>query len=496
MVPFAHSHPTLRDVAATASFLAEPPHQAHSVQFYEEPDSLFENVARFLSAGLEAGDRVLVIATAIHEGRITQRLGAQVLSRAIARGHIVLLDAHQTLEKVMVGETVDADRFHELIGRVIGDLRGDGPDVRVRAFGEMVDVLWKASSWNAALRLEELWDEACRQHDFSVMCAYALGPDAADAGAARFAEVCERHSHVIRSDDRADVANEASTRRNGETLEQRIRALETELHHRKGLELALRHALRDRSRIEAELRESVHREREARTKAEENDAFKEQFLAILGHDLRNPLNTILTTSRLMIMRRELAPESTKRIDRVIVSGVRMQRMIEQILDVTSDRLDDGIRITRDPDVDVAALASSVLDELRASHPGCKVDVVVDGPCIASIDTGRIEQVLRNLLGNAFVHGDPEKAVRLKILASPQVVSIEVHNFGPVIEDAERALLFEPFKRSRKAKGRSDGLGLGLYISRRIVNAHGGTLDMRSAPDEGTTFRVTLPRDLQ
>lgn len=485
-----HSQPVF---PATAGLLADPPQQAHSVHFYEKPDTLFEHVARFLGGGLESGDRLIVIATAAHAGNIVGRLDPSAVSAALAAKRLFLFDAHETLGKFIVGDEVDADLFHALLERLIADARDGAPDARVRAYGEMVGVLWHSGRSSAALRLEEMWGDASRRHDFTLLCAYAMGHFYGEANGARFLEVCDRHTHVIGSDDEPDAF---SPPREEQTLEERLRAVETELQHRKWLEVALRQALRDRSRVEAELRESVRRERDARTKAEENDAFKEQFLAVLGHDLRNPLNTILTTARLMIMRGELAPESSKRLDRVIASGVRMQRMIEQILDVTSDNLDDGIRVTPEPAQDVSAIATAAVEELRAASPTRKVDVVVDGPCTASIDGPRLGQVLRNLVGNAIAHGDPEKPVRLTIAARPQALTIEVHNFGPPIADEERALLFEPFKRSRKSKGRSDGLGIGLYISRRIVNAHGGSLDVDSTSDRGTTFRVTLPRERQ
>ncbi len=498
MVSSVHSKPALPHEAVTASFVADPPQQAHLVQFYEEPDALFETVARFLSGGLDSGDRVLVIATAAHRDSIRARLDPAIVSRALAAEQITLLDAHETLGEIMVGETVEAALFHGLLERVVAGLRARAPNARVRAYGEMVDVLWHTGRPSAALRLEELWGEASQRHDLSLLCAYAMGHFDDESDPAGFAGLCDRHTHVIRSDQGPPSAAESvPSLREYDTVEQRILSLEAELRHRKGLEAALRQALRERSRVEAELRESVHREREARTKAEENDAFKEQFLAILGHDLRNPLNTILTTSRLMIMRGELSPESAKRLDRVIASGVRMQRMIEQILDVTSDRLDDGIHVALDPAQDVAALASPIVDELRAAHPNRKIELVVDGPCVATVDGARLEQVLRNLLGNAIAHGDAEKPVHVGIAArANETLTIDVHNAGPPIDHDERALLFEPFKRSRKSKGRSEGLGLGLYISQRIVNAHGGTLEVDSSADGGTNFRVTLPRTWQ
>ncbi|MCW5835294.1 MAG: HAMP domain-containing histidine kinase, partial [Labilithrix sp.] len=276
-------------------------------------------------------------------------------------------------------------------------------------------------------------------------------------------------------------------------LEDRMRSLETELRHRRGLEVALREALRERGRVEAELRESVSRERAARATAEENDRFKEQFLAILGHDLRNPLNTILTTARLMILRGELAQESARRLERVITSGVRMQRMIEQILDVTCDRLSGGVPIAREPAQDVAAVVSKVIEDALQTHPTARVEQQVDGPCTAAVDSERLGQVLRTLVGNAIVHGASDSPVRVRIVARADAVRIEVHNGGPPIDPADRALLFEPFKRSRKSKGPSEGLGLGLYIAERIVRAHDGALEVESSAEGGTLFRITLPR---
>ena len=494
MAPSVHSQRGFPDGTTTTRLLADPPQQAHSVHFYETPEALFEKVARFLGGGLDSGDRVLVVATASHRESITERLDPELVSRAIATKQLALLDAHETLEAIMVGDAVDTDHFHRMLDRVVSDLRGGAAGTRVRAYGEMVDVLWRTGRSSAALRLEEAWGDAIERHDFALLCAYAMGHFYGEANMAGLSAVCDRHTHVVG----ASPAPEESVPsiQDDASVEERIRSLEAELRHRKGLEAALRKALHDRSCVEAELRDSIGREREAREKAEQSDAFKEQFIAILGHDLRNPLNTILTTARLMLMRGELPADSSRRLDRVVVSGVRMQRMIEQILDVTSDRLDDGIHIAVDPAQDVGALAATVVDEARAANPRTTIDLVVDGPCIATVDGQRFEQVLRTLVGNALAHGDASRPVRVLVLARSDTLAIEVHNFGPPIEEEERAFLFEPLKRSRKSKGRSEGLGLGLYISQRIAHAHGGALDVETSDERGTTFRLTIPRTRQ
>ena len=485
---------TSREGSATTQLLTDPPRFTHAVQFYEEPESLYDAVVTFLGAGIDAGDRLLVIATPQHREAFLQGIDRAAAARALASGQITLLDAHETLAKFMVGDEVDPDLFREMLDRAIAKLRADAPDVRIRAFGEMVDVLWRDGKASAALRLEELWDKACRKHSLSLLCAYVMGNFYRETDAQGFASVCEGHTHVIPTEACGRLDEPYARLREISLLQQRTRSLEAELHHRKGLETALREALRDRSRVEAELRESVRREREARARAEENDAFKEEFLNVLGHDLRNPLNTILTTARLMVMRGELAPESHKRLDRMVAAGVRMQRMIEQILDATRDRLSEGIPIECDEPRDLVPLVSQVVADARTSRPGRTILLAADGDCRASVDGERIEQVFRNLVSNAVAHGDPERPVRVTVEAGASVVRVEVHNDGPPIAPDVRALLFDPLERRRKTVGRSDGLGLGLYISKRIVRAHGGEIEVDSTEEAGTTFRVTLPRD--
>jgi signal transduction histidine kinase len=480
ITPF-HLRP--RDPQPPADVLAEPSTTSHAVVFYEDPSTLFESVAAFFKGGLDADERVVAITTAAHRGGITSRLGLATMAHATATGQLVWLDAHETLERFMNGSEVDVDRFRELIGGIVRDLRAKAPGARIRAFGEMVDVLWRAGSSNAALRLEDLWNDVSQQHSFGLLCAYGMGC----FDGASYAQICAKHSHVFPSSTKGDGHTPAEG-----ALEDRVRTLEVELHHRKGLEIALREALRDRSRVERELRESISREREARSKAEENDHFKEKFLAVLGHDLRNPLNTILTTTRLMLMRAELPEESAKRLERVVSSGVRMQRMIEQILDATCDHLEGCVRIVRDPAEDLTTIVAKVVDAARLAHPARKLQLFTGGVCRTSVDRERIVQVLRTLVGNALTHGTPEQPVRVCVIEHDGTIHIEVQNGGPAIEDDVRMFLFDPLRRSRKTMG-SEGLGLGLYIAQRIVAAHGGELDVESSAEAGTRFRVVLPR---
>jgi signal transduction histidine kinase len=274
-------------------------------------------------------------------------------------------------------------------------------------------------------------------------------------------------------------------------LQQRARSLENELAYRKDLEEALRDALRDRARAEDELRACVKREQEARSRAEASDAFKETFLGILGHDLRNPLNTIMTTVDLMILRGEVPADICKRLERISVSGTRMKRMIDQLLDMTRARLGGGFSLEL-RDQAVLPLVAKIVEEVQVAQPSRAIELRGDATCRAAVDGDRLEQVVSNLLGNAIRHGDPSLPITITLARRATHLGLIVHNHGPVIPDELLHDLFDPFTRGKLAQRSSDGLGLGLYISERIVAAHGGRIDVRSAPATGTEFEVVLP----
>jgi signal transduction histidine kinase len=225
-----------------------------------------------------------------------------------------------------------------------------------------------------------------------------------------------------------------------------------------------------------------------------NDDFKETFLGILGHDLRNPLNTILTTARVLAMKADTPPEIRKRMDRLATSGVRMQRMIEQLLDFTRARLAGGIPLTlTDGETDLVPFVNNIVEETRAAHPEVHIEMDAANECTARIDPDRFEEVVSNLLGNAVTHGDVTKAIKITLVARPETVRMTVENQGTPIDPAFLPLLFNPFARSQRPQGRSQGLGLGLYISERIIDAHRGSLSVRSTQEAGTRFEVILPR---
>jgi PAS domain S-box-containing protein len=225
-----------------------------------------------------------------------------------------------------------------------------------------------------------------------------------------------------------------------------------------------------------------------------SDAFKETFLGILGHDLRNPLSTILITSRVLALRDDTPSETRRRLERVTTSGLRMQQMIEQLLDMTRARLAGGITVAlTEREVDLSGVVKKIVDEVQTAQPQSRLELLVDGDCSARVDADRFEQVVSNLLGNAVTHGDPAKPVRVHLLSRADAIVMTVHNHGPAIDRAFMPLLFNPFARGERPQRHSAGLGLGLYISERIIDAHGGTLTAHSSEVAGTSFEVVLPR---
>lgn len=488
-----------RDVGpahVAAGFLAKPPGASHTVQFYDDEAFLFETVARFAGAGLEAGDRVILIVTPEHAQGILGQLDPERVARALREGQISVVDARKLLDSLLVEDMPEAKQFRVALKPVL-DAPAASPARPVRAFGEMVDVLWQAGNPRAAIRLEELWEELLREQQIALLCGYAAANFRDPGDSNGFSDVCATHTHVIPTEGFSQLADSEQRLREISVLQQRARALEGEVRQRKAIESALREVLERRAQVEAELRASLEREQEARLQAQANDAFKEVFMGILGHDLRNPLNTILTTARLMTLRGELLPESQKRIDRVIVSGVRMQRMIEQILDMARDRLASGIAISRTAPRDLVPLVGKIVEETRLAHPERRIELHAEGRCFASVDADRFEQVVSNLLGNAATHGEPARPIVVRVARvegadSEAQVTFSVRNYGTPIDSSFLPLLFDPFRRQRKPEGRSAGLGLGLYISERIVRAHGGTIRVESSEKEGTLFETVIP----
>jgi sigma-B regulation protein RsbU (phosphoserine phosphatase) len=248
---------------------------------------------------------------------------------------------------------------------------------------------------------------------------------------------------------------------------------------------ALRYAI-ERKRAE----EGLKREEAARQTA----LFREQFLGILGHDLRNPLQAISGNAALLLRFGGMTEPQRKAVNRISISADRMARMISDILDFTRTRLGGGYALQRTW-MNVHEVLRQVVEELEVAHPQRRFELSVTGNGWGEWDADRIAQAASNLVGNAVQYSPQDSAVRVVARDEGDGVRLEVHNLGTPIPPERLPHIFDPFVRGRDGSRTSarTGLGLGLYITHEIVKAHGGVVRVRSTESEGTCFWLNLPR---
>jgi PAS domain S-box-containing protein len=215
---------------------------AHLVQFYEDDEFLCETVCEYASAGLATGEPVVIIATADHQQAFANALRAKSfdVDHAQVSGQLTMLDADETLAQFMRGGAPDGELFRMHVGSLVRAVRAARQERPARAYGEMVDVLWKAGNRGAAIRLEQLWNELATVEEFSLVCGYRMDGFHSAQDQADFERVCSCHSHVVPTESFAKLDSEDGRLREVGALQQRARALEAEIAQRMALEAELR----------------------------------------------------------------------------------------------------------------------------------------------------------------------------------------------------------------------------------------------------------------
>ncbi|HLZ63915.1 MAG TPA: HAMP domain-containing sensor histidine kinase [Ktedonosporobacter sp.] len=237
-------------------------------------------------------------------------------------------------------------------------------------------------------------------------------------------------------------------------------------------------------------------------------ARKEQFIAMIAHELRSPLSPIINYAQMLARQASMPPKKERdasqrsgtvlRHTNIIISQARrLSRLVNDLLDAS--RLTSGQFTLLRENCDIVALAGETVDQLRPVAP--YHTLVLDAPDTAvssKWDGGRLQQALGNLLDNAIKYSDEGSTITISIKVSEESVHVSVHNQGPTIASAETSLLFRPYMRLSAASTRQ-GSGLGLYITKSIIEAHGGTLQLEPHTEEasserpqGTTFSFDLP----
>jgi signal transduction histidine kinase len=237
--------------------------------------------------------------------------------------------------------------------------------------------------------------------------------------------------------------------------------------------------------VEAQLKE---RERAAL-------AARDLVLAILGHDIRNPLAVIkMSTTALLRNSGNLPPGVVRTLGRMGSSVDRIERMISQLLDYARTTQGQGFTLERRP-TDLAQLCREIIEGFEISHPSAAVELAITGDCSGVWDPDRLRRVIQNLLGNAIEHGDAEGLVQLSLEGGAGEVVLAIRNQngdGPIPPEL-LPRIFEPFRTGGGEGEQHDGLGLGLYIAQQIILAHGGSVGVESTQHDGTIFTVRLPR---
>lgn len=237
--------------------------------------------------------------------------------------------------------------------------------------------------------------------------------------------------------------------------------------------------------------EEHSRDRAALSDERRTAELREQFIAVLGHDLRNPLSSVITGSGFLL---DICDEPKQKtvLERVHSSGQRMARLIEDVLDFARGRLGGGIAIAPEQVQDVAALAAEVVAEIASAHPGRTLRVAYRDAGAAVLDRTRVAQMMSNLVGNAVQHSPEDEPVDVLVEGAGDQVRFAVSNRGEPIPPELMSRLFQPYVRAEGSRPRA-GLGLGLYIAAEIARSHGGSLEAACSPEAGTTFTVMLPR---
>lgn len=214
---------------------------------------------------------------------------------------------------------------------------------------------------------------------------------------------------------------------------------------------------------------------------------RELFIGALGHDLRNPLNAIALNADSLSRRTDLPDDATQFADRIASASRRMNKLIGDLLDFARSQA-GAIRLNPEPCL-LGEVADEVVADLLALHSGREIRVEREGGCEGRWDRARLAQVMSNLVSNALMHGARDQPVVIRTGGDGEQAWARVSNQGEPIAPEELLHIFEPFR----AAGKSRGTGLGLYIARSIVEAHGGTIEVWSK-DNQTRFTVRLPHD--
>ncbi len=251
--------------------------------------------------------------------------------------------------------------------------------------------------------------------------------------------------------------------------------------------------LREKTAAETALQQAQAELNMAYEKAERRATFAEQMVAIVSHDLKNPLTAIKMASQ-MLSTAERNARETRLLGHIGQSADRAQRMIADLLDFALARVGQGLSIAPSP-MDLHHVTGLIVDELRVAFPHSTLIHQSIGAGSAHLDADRVQQIIGNLVANSVAYGDLQQPITITSRLENDQAIVSVHNRGPVIAEAIMSVLFEPMTRGTQTDSEVRSVGLGLFIVREIAVAHGGVVSVNSDARDGTLFSVYFPRKI-
>ncbi len=439
------------EVEQLASERAGLVHTNHAVQFYDSKDFLSGFVTNFVAAALRARAPVVIIARDSLRKTFVESHGGLGfdLNAACESGQLGLYDAAEVLATFMMGGRPDRALFRDCIGEMVRKATASRPRVRLRIYGEMVDVLWSGGHHEAAVELEELWNDLARDHSFSLLCAYDMGGFGHAGQEAQFEAICRAHTSVTPAESFRAGAVEVERHRQVARMQQRAVALESQVGSR----------------------------------PQNGGAAMHDFLGALGRDLRAPLAAIRTAVETMGAR-AVVDEEQRAIEQHVGAALRV---VDELVDYA--RVARGEIVLRRERVDVAGLVARAAESTASllAERGLRLDIRVPAGLAVDVDPDRMVQVFMQLVASAAGRSGPGAIIVVEAARGASSVHIAVKDEGDGIASEPAERIFEPLAAGA---GRSGSAGFGLAIARELVRQHGGTVVVTSGPG-GSELTVSL-----
>ena len=446
-----------------------PDHITHSVQFYEDDSFLLDSLTKLIGTTLIAGDSALLIATPAHRAGLAKRLKARGLDlevNAKSRRYFAI-DAVEALSTFMVNGAPDPSLFNALIEHLFSSLRStaNGHNPRVVVFGEMVALLCLEGNFDAALKLERLWNDLARAQSFDLHCAYPINGFDHEGNSQAFLNICAEHSHVVPTENYTALASEEDRLRHISLLQRQARTSETEAAARLRAEDALRRSekLAATGRLAASIAHEINNPLEAISNAiylaRSSPSDTAEYLRIADKELARVAQ--ITKQTLGFYRESASP-----------GVVRISTLLDELLDLYSRKLD----------AKVLSVRKQYRDELE----------------IWGLE-GELRQVFANQIANAIYAMPRGGCLTVRIRKTKSWhngqrpgTAVSLIDTGSGIAQASLHKIFDPFFTTKGDIGN----GLGLWITHDIVIRHGGGIQVRSNTRpgaSGTIFTTFLPQ---